>query len=314
MRRKRDLLSGLFCENMDKQLSTFLAREFDGRSNDCQGGGPDDNMWALLADGLISPHQREELLQHTETCSQCRQRMSAIVAEWDDDVQIAGGEPAALADEVAGVPWLFSLKPSRYALAAGLVIVAGLGIYFGGERGSGSPDYGVDLALLVSADSPLTDLGVDLRQRTVRADVVPAMGEAEYRATIGKLQEELGKKDPSMDAQAIATRVALSARFFEDAVVYAEAWRREAQGAPEAQNAFGLACYQLNRFDEALPAFERAVGLAPDRMEYRLNAALAADQADQIDAARQHLLELQKLAPNYPGMDEIDRWLRQLDP
>lgn len=240
--------------------------------------------------------------------------MSAIVAEWDDDVQIAGGEPAALSHEVAGVPWLFRLKPSRYALAASVVIVVGLGIYFGREIGRGPQDYGVDLALLVGADAPLTDLGVDLRRRTVRAEASPAINEAEYRAAIDKLRDELDKEPASMDALAIATRAALSARFFEDAADYAEAWRRNAQRDPEAQNAFGLACYQLNRFGEALPAFERAVELTPDRMEYRLNAALAADQADQIDAARQHLLELKRLAPNYPGMDEIDRWLRQLGP
>ncbi len=299
---------------MNKRLATFLARESDRDNSDCRGGGPDDNAWALLADGLISPHQREELLQHTRTCSRCRRLMSAIVAEWDDDVQIAGGEPAALSHEVAGVPWLFRLKPSRYALAASVVIVVGLGIYFGREIGRGPQDYGVDLALLVGADAPLTDLGIDLRRRTVRAEASPAITEAEYRAAIDKLRDELDKEPASMDALAIATRAALSARFFEDAADYAGAWRRNAQRDPEAQNAFGLACYQLNRFGEALPAFERAVELTPDRMEYRLNAALAADQADQIDAARQHLLELKRLAPNYPGMDEIDRWLRQLGP
>ncbi|GAG46553.1 unnamed protein product, partial [marine sediment metagenome] len=149
--------------------------------------------------------------------------------------------------------------------------------------------------------------------RALRAEVEPAITEAEYRRAIEKLRIPLEQAPPPADALAIATRAGLSARFFEDAVGYAEKWRGAAPENPHAHNGWGLALYNLNEFVEALAAFEQAIELAPDWAPYRLNAALAADEADLFEQARRHLLEFKRLAPDDPNMGEIDRWLRRLE-
>lgn len=315
---------------MNERLAQFLAREYDGRAvvaNPSPGEHPDENLWALLAEGLISPSQRDALLAHTQRCPACRRRMAVVVKDWDAAVTLADGAPAAgwsdaeaaraPATTTPQFPPLRALlrRPAfRFAMAACVLIVAGLGWYVAVGPASSSTDYGIAVAMLTPADAPLTALGVDLRRRGVRADIAPALSEQDYRAAIAKLRADLDRKDAPAEALALATRAALSARFFSDAVQYARRWTLAALDQAAAHNALGLALYQQNGFDAALAAFERAIALSPDRPDYHLNAALAADEADQIDVARQHLERFKALAPDDPRMADIDRWLRRLAP
>ncbi|MCK4340679.1 MAG: tetratricopeptide repeat protein [Phycisphaerae bacterium] len=309
---------------MNKRLAEYVARAYDrhsGRGASVPGEHPDDNLWALLADGLISSLERDDLLAHVQQCPDCRRRMAAIVREWDETVEIAGGQTAAGFEDKVEVqdqeteselpgPRIIKLwrRASTYAVAACLLLVVGAGLYFGLRPGPPS-DYGLDTTYLVSADAPLTDFGLELSHRGMRGDTEPAITEAEYRSLLGKLEPELAKSEPAVKALALAARLALSARFFHDAAKYGQQWVAAAPRDASAHNAHGLALFHENEFEAALAAFERAIELAPDRVEYRLNAALAADEADQIDRAREHLLQLKKTAPDHPRMRDVDRRL-----
>ncbi len=310
---------------MSDKLARFLACEYDrgsARERRPAGPHPDENVWALLADGLISPEERDGLLSHAEMCSECRQRVAATVREWDDDLVIASGRPArGFADEErwAARPSMHVFRTRiislwgqhrTYALAACVLIAVGAGLYWGlRPRG-----YGIDEALLVAANAPLTDMGLVLGRRGVRDDIKAAISEAEYRDLIIRLESELTRPEPATETLALATRAALSARFFDDAARYSRQWTDAAPKDAPAHNTHGLALFHQNEFARALSAFAQAIELAPDRMEYRLNAALAADEADHIDQARNHLRHLKATVPNHPQMREIDRWLNQLSP
>lgn len=317
---------------MNENLAEFLAREDDhyrSRSAAAPPGGetaaePDENLLALLADGLISAAQREELLKQAAANPQVRKRVAAIVAEWDETVEIAGGAPAAgweeppgAADDAGGAGGrIFKLRrAAAYALAASLFFAAGTWLYLASRTGPAN-NYGINLAAFLSGDAALTELGIDLRQRTTRAETAPAISEQDYAAALEKLDPALRKNPPPADALALATRAALSANRFEDAAGFAERWAAAAPRDAAAHNAYGLALYRLKRFEEALGAFERAIALAPNDADFHLNAALAADATDdmaQAPVARQHLTRFLELAPNDPRREEAARWRQRLD-
>jgi uncharacterized protein HemY len=58
----------------------------------------------------------------------------------------------------------------------------------------------------------------------------------------------------------------------------------------------------------------RLSALAPDRPEYLLNAALAADRLGKSDLTRRYLQRVVTLAPDHPQRGEIDALLRRLGP
>ena len=293
---------------MSEKLTRFLLREYDRGLQRHRGPAehPDENVWALLADGLLSAAQRDELLAHAETCPTCRRRVAATVAEWDEQASIAGGRGESRV-------LVLYRRPVQYAAAACVLIGVGLSLYFGYPRGE-PPGFGVDASLFVGAGVPLTEFGVDLARRSTRGDVTPAITESRYREVLRQLSDALAQPAPPVEVLALATRAALSAHFFDDAATYARRWASRAASEPEAHNAVGLSAYRQNQFIEALAAFERAVELAPENVAYRLNAALAADEADELDRAVEHLRRLRELAPDNPQADAIERWLRHLSP
>jgi tetratricopeptide (TPR) repeat protein len=299
---------------MSDTLTRFLLQEYDRarRRDDQPIDHPDENVWALLADGLLSAAQRDELLAHAQTCPHCRQRMSGTVSEWDDDVMISGPD----AEHRVATPLVLTIyrHPVQYAAAACVLVAVGLGLYWGYSRHEERAGFGVDASAFLAAGAPLTELGVDLARRTTRSDVAATITERRYRAVLEQLAEPLAAPSPPVEALTLAARAALSAHFFDDASAYARRWAACTPDDPAAHNALGLAAYRQNRFAEALAAFERAVALSPEIAAYRLNAALAADEADEIERAVEHLRRLRELAPEHPQADALERWLRQLNP
>lgn len=300
---------------MSEELVHFLASQYDGQPRDDPGPHPDENLWALLADGLIAPSERDALVEHAASCRDCRQRMSAIIAEWPEEVTIASADISSAAPQTQGkgarkstgrFVRLLRYPSVRYAAAACVAVSAVAYLYFGSP---GGPGYGVDDSRWAAAGAPLTDFGVGLGAAG-RADSQPGLRAAEYHSSIDTLQARLERPE----ALALATRAALTARFFDDALEYAARWISRAPNQPDAHNALGLALFHTNRFEEALAAFEQAIKLSGGQPNYHLNAALAADNCDQIVAAVNHLRRFKELVPNYGRMDEIERWLRRISP
>lgn len=304
---------------MTEQLVRFLVREYD---RDAARGQPaaghvEDAAWALLADGLISPAERDAVLDHAAACPACRKRLSLVTRELPDGVLIAGGAPSKLL-AARPAPVLLRLRRfSTYAAAAVVLLAVGAGIWWRTRPGPARPLLPPDLTPV--AVVALTDLGVDLRRRTVRDNLPVAMTADNYRKVLATLDPELQKPSPRPDALTAATRAALAARFAEDALAYAQRWATAAPNDDEAANAVGLAAYLLNRFDEALAAFERALTLVPAASttaaaELHLNAALAAAEIGDTGKVRSHLQAFKNLLHDDPRIPEIDRWLARLGP
>jgi tetratricopeptide (TPR) repeat protein len=306
-------------------LARFIAREYDRIAGHAAerswGAHPDENDWALLADGLVSAAQRDALVLHAAACPACRRRMSAVVREFPDHLVFANGKPVQWPAQ-RGAIWRLIVHPRvRYALAACLMLAVAGGLYFA-LRPSGrdltlvrqTANYGIDTARLLAASVALTDLGVDIRRRTTREENRALLGEAEYRTVLTKLAPGLSKERPTVDALALATRAALSAHFYSYAEEYARRWGAAAPTDAAAANAEGLAAYQLNRFDVALQAFSRAISLAPSNAEFHLNAALAGAEAGQPAAfVRRQLEEFRRWAPTDARLPEVERWLKKLN-
>jgi Flp pilus assembly protein TadD len=66
---------------------------------------------------------------------------------------------------------------------------------------------------------------------------------------------------------------------------------------PEALNNLGQALVRLGKFGEAIPRFERAAVLAPDKWAYRFNLAYAAGQLLQWDRAATVYRQAATMAP-----------------
>jgi len=304
---KSALVRGLAGKMSSEDLVKFLGSERDRSAPGRPAGRcPDDNVWAQLAEGLILPSERDDLVRHIADCSTCRRRASQVLAESDAaDLSLP---PSELLRRVE--PRLFRFGPAVYAMAAVLVVAVGAGLYW--RATSGRLDWGVDASRFVLAEADLTALGVDLAQRSIRADLEPRIDESTYRSAIAKLRPDLEAAEPSPSALALAARAGLSARFADDAAVYAQKWVDQRPTDPAAFNALGMARYLQGHFDEALDAFGTAATMRPEWVEVHLNAALAADQADRIDAAIGHLGRVIELAPNHPQIDAMKRWLGQL--
>lgn len=66
----------------------------------------------------------------------------------------------------------------------------------------------------------------------------------------------------------------------------------------EAWNCLGLAFYETDRDIEALKAFQKAIGLAPDKVQYRVNLAHVQLMNRKIDSAQSNLKKVLKTDPN----------------
>jgi tetratricopeptide (TPR) repeat protein len=108
---------------MDDRLAAFVARQHDRIVAEGQPGlSPclDDNDWALLVDDLLSPRQREAIIEHISRCPACRRQASQIVSEFKSD---AGARPQIIR----------YLQFGAYAAAAGLIVAVAMYIGYGGS-------------------------------------------------------------------------------------------------------------------------------------------------------------------------------------
>lgn len=289
----------------DKELVTFLAHECDKAQDKDKGMDClDENLLARLDAGLITGEERDHLILHIARCPDCRKRISSILAEADL--------------QSLKLPKTKVLRPERrarpfiYAAAASVVLMVGASLYFSLGQQAGT-DFGIDTRNLLIADAGLSQLGYDLKRRVTRAEVKPAVDEAKYRTMILKLSSHLEQPSPRGKVLALATRAALSARFLDDAVQYAERWVQIAPNDSAAFNALGLAQFQRNKFTEALAAFEKARSLSPKQPSFYLNAAMAADEVDRTDKVIQYLRQFIVVAPSHPKIEEAKRWLIEME-
>ncbi|MFA5865998.1 MAG: tetratricopeptide repeat protein [Phycisphaerae bacterium] len=291
------------------ELIQFLAGEFDrSRPNDTGLECPDENLWARLADGLIAGGEREELIRHIAHCPECRRRTSQILNEIDEGALSHLPATTLIAPE----SWLIRFRPWVLALAASIVLAVGVSLFYTLNR-SGPADYGVSTRGMLLAQADLSELGIEPGRGIARAEGVPTMEQAAYRQALTKLKPYLDQSSPPSDALALATRAALSARFINDAIGYAEKWTQVAPADSGAWNSLGLARFQKNHFAEALQAFQKAIELDPNMASFYLNAALAADQADQPTKAGRYLTRFIQLASNHPEIDKAKKWLTRLE-
>jgi tetratricopeptide (TPR) repeat protein len=196
------------------------------------------------------------------------------------------------------------------ALAAGLILFVGLLYYF---DAASSNVLGVDGGRFVAANADLSQVGVDVTGAVARDDDEPLIDQQDYQQIIAKLSPGLSGSVTSADALALATRAALSARFFDDAVGYGQRWVAIAADNPDAFNALGLAQFQRGRFEGALASFEKAVVLSPRSPAFLLNAAMAADQTDDVAKTVRYLRTFVQLAPAHPRIEDVKKWLVRLE-
>lgn len=311
---------------MSEALVRYLAREADRRAVAADGVAPhpDENDWALLADGLIPAERRDALLAHAAQCAVCRRRVGAIAAAWDDTVLIANGAAtrrpldAAVTRPRATPRAAAEMRPSRpgprlipalAGVAACAVLAMALARYQVARESGTLPRF--DDRRLLAPTVDLTVLGVglgDAAPRTARR----VLSDTEYAAVIRKLSPRLNQPAPPAEMLELAARAALSAGEYAQAARYAARWRGRDAPSAAAQNAYGLAAFQLGAHAEALAAFQRALELAPDRVEYVLNAGLAASRLGDAETARRALRRVVTLAPNHPRRSEIDGLLRRV--
>lgn len=316
---------------MSDGFGHFVADQHDRTAQAHPGPHPDEEQWALLDDGLISPEDRDALVEHAASCSDCRRRLGAIISEWTDEVMIPASAEGVFTTEVSAAgsvaepeaeaqaqdkpvsserstqPLLLRLARSttlRYAAAACVVLGVSVFLYIGPKSDIGA---GLTTAQWIRPDAALTELGAGLGAGR-RADPEVTLGEDEYRAALQTLQEDM----PHPRALELAARAALTARFFDEAMEYAARWVEVMPDDPGAHNALGLALFNTGQFDKAYEHFAEAIRLGGDRPAYELNAALSADSADRTERAIQHIRRFKQIAPTDPRIPEIDRWLKRL--
>jgi tetratricopeptide (TPR) repeat protein len=300
---------------MSEKMARHLAREFDRLATRAAGPAehPDENAWALLADSLLPAAARADVLRHASVCGPCRRRLALLAGEADEIAEAAGSLAMKRSAPDSRIIRLWRW-PAIVAAAAILLLAVGIRLYRDVWGNTSTAIGGVAVARLLPAEAPLTRFGVPLEKQVQPIESAPALAASEYTAMLGKLSPALRGERPAAATLLLATRASLSAHAYQDALAYAARWKGIAPADPGAYNAYGLASFMLNRMGDARVAFEHAVALAPDRPEYQLNAALAADRSGAVETAREHLLRLKSLAPTDPPPAEIDAWLKRLGP
>ncbi|QDV91081.1 lipoprotein NlpI [Phycisphaerae bacterium RAS2] len=298
-------------------LVAFLAREHDAMA-ESPGACPDENVWASLETGLLSPEQRDELLVHAQVCSPCRRRMSEIVGEWPADMAIpetareSGGSALPTGrgpnqDTRGAGPRagerniLFRIGPRHYAIAAALLMAVTLWLAWPG----GAPDA----SLLGTPIARLTDFGdIGILQRRTLSERTDPQRQA-VTELAARLEAHAAKNPNEADVWRDLARAQLRLGRIESA---ASAARRATAAAPnraELQNLAGLIAYRTGHYVEAVEAFGEAIRLAPGVADYHLNAALALEELQRIDEAMLHWKEFLRLAPRDPRAEEAARWI-----
>ena len=80
----------------------------------------------------------------------------------------------------------------------------------------------------------------------------------------------------------------------------------------EARTSLGVCLMQLSRPDEALTLFRRSVEIDADHWPSWLNLGFAEFAADDIEAAEQAFLQVDRLQPGLPELVEIRRTLAEM--
>ncbi len=265
----------------------------------------DENTLALLDGGLLDEQERAGLIGALARDAGLRRRAGQALAA------MAAGRGRRRAWPIAlfvGGPW------GGLALAAGLAIVVGLGIYLKVFRGPAVEDYAgsFDAGRLAEADGALDQFGVPLTGKRVRGLPEPLLTDQQYQDGMAKLRPALGRPDPPVGAVTLATRAALAAGKYDEAADFARRWAAAAPAEPAARNALGLAGFQQGQFAGALAQFEQATAMAPREPAFHINAALAADRDNQAAKAAEHLEQFTALAPNHPQIEAVRKWLARL--
>lgn len=285
--------------NDKEQLVQFLGAEVDRARAASRQDCPDDALWAQLEDGLLAAGQRDDLLRHIARCGRCRRRASSILIEMDGPLRNL--PPTPLIGQATG--GFRRVLPALCALAAVLTVAVGAWLYQAGQPGPSG---------LMLADASLPSVGYPLGGRVTRDVSVPAMDEATYRSILRQLQPKLDRPAPSAEVLSQATRAALTARFADEAADFARRWVAVAPNDAMGHNATGLARFQQKRFEQALESFEAAVRRDPGRPAYLLNAAMAAEEAGQLEKAVAYLQEFLNTAETGPEADRVRRHLEGL--
>ncbi|MFA5865989.1 MAG: tetratricopeptide repeat protein [Phycisphaerae bacterium] len=291
-----------------KSLVKFLAAELDAtQTGQATEGCPDEIFWAQFSDGLIMSKERDELISHLSLCSICRKRVSAIIKEMD--VNKLHLSPTSLIHEK---PVIYKILPIALALAACIILVIGLSFYSGFLKTEES-DYGINTKQFLLAQADLSELGYEIGHHGIRSEIKPPIDEAAYRTIMNKLSKDLNQPFPRANVLNLGARAALSARFVDDALIYAGKWAKITPQDPTAFNALGLCQFQKNQFDRALKSFEKALSLNSHQPSFYLNAAMAADEMGQTDKTIHHLRRFINLVPSHRQVDQAKHWLAKLE-
>jgi tetratricopeptide (TPR) repeat protein len=330
---------------MDERFIKFAARQYEAArvgqgkaADEC----PDENTWALLADNALSPSEREALIQHISGCPLCRRTASEIISEWEvmpamprrwifrlhpmayaaAAVLLLGLGSYFIAARVGTDQSELLARAGRY-VADGQYEAAERELAAAMARGATGPEIkrlrgqallGAALATTHPGRGRLTELGLaGILQRRTKAISAMPVSEPRLRQALQLFQEVAEALPMSASGWRELGAALILAGDFDQAATTFEHWVQIDPGAAAAHNACGLALYGAARYAEAAVSFERAVVAAPDLATYELNAAIACEEAGQLEAAKRHWKGFLELEPTGPEADEARKWLAELE-
>lgn len=312
----------------------------------------EENTWALLADDALSPRERESLVEHISQCAACRRVACEIISEWHaapaDGAESgrpsasmlrrlilsrAVGVYAAAAVVILGVGLYFLSSRTRrseddllaraaHQIAVGQYEAAERELAAAMERGKASAAVmqlrgqalmGAALAMTAPGSAKLTSLGHVgiLQRRTKELPTIP-VPESRLKVALAMLREAANATPGSQGGwRDLGTALVVARRFQEAADAFGR-WVQIDPDSAQAYNAHGLALYGAEQFAEAALAFQRASAVATEVSAYELNAAIACEEAGQLEQARRHGQRFLELEPTGRDADEVRTWLSYL--
>lgn len=287
-------------DEKNDSLVAFLAREHEAMANS-RGDCPDENVWAALESGLLSPARRDELVAHARECYECRRKMSGIVADWDASIIIPSSSRDDEADR-SGI--LFRIGPRHYAMAAAILLGVTLWLAW--------PSGGPDVSILGTPIARLTDFGdIGITQRRTLSGNQDSDREAV--AQLSARLEKLANAHPD-DADAWHDLALAQLRLGKPGHA-ADSLKKALRLNPNEadwHNFLGMIEYRAGRFELARESFSEAIRRDPNNAGYHLNAALALEELQRIDEAIEHWQTFLRLAPDDVRADEVKKWISVL--